>query len=100
RPTRSTTGVRTCALPIFLFTLPSAEPATAGGWAFALAPTPAQLARATLDHAAGRVVLSSTVVVSDESVTAITERAALVAELARRDRKSTRLNSSHEWISY
>lgn len=67
-----------------LFTLPIPEPATVGGWAFALAPTPAQLARATLDHAAARVVLSSTVVVSDESVTAIPERAALVADLARR----------------
>src|SRR5438552_3985611 len=76
-------AVQLAQVPV-LFTLPIAEPATAGGWAFALAPTPAQLARATLDHAAGRVVLSSTVVVSDESVTAITERAALVAELARR----------------
>src|SRR5206468_2985359 len=76
-------AVQLAQVPV-LFTLPIAEPATAGGWAFALAPTPAQLARATLDQAAGRVVLSSTVVVSDESVTAITERAALVAELARR----------------
>ena len=76
-------AVQLAQVPV-LFTLPIAEPATAGGWAFALAPTPAQLARATLDHAAGRVVLSSTVVVSDESVTAIPERAALVAELARR----------------
>src|SRR5207247_1167688 len=55
-------AVQLAQVPV-LFTLPIAEPATAGGWAFALAPTPAQLARATLDHAAGRVVLSSTVVV-------------------------------------
>ncbi|TMC75431.1 MAG: hypothetical protein E6J09_12715 [Chloroflexi bacterium] len=76
-------AVQLAQVPV-LFTLPIPEPATAGGWAFALAPTPAQLARATLDHAAAQAVLSSTVVVSDESVTAIPERAALVADLARR----------------
>jgi len=76
-------AVQLAQVPV-LFTLPIPEPARAGGWAFALAPTPAQLARATLDHAAARAVLSSTVVVSDESVTAIPERAALVADLARR----------------
>ncbi len=74
-------AVQLAQVPV-LFTLPIADPA--GGWAFALAPTPAQLARATLDHAAARAVLTSTVVVSDESVTAISERAALVAEMSRR----------------
>lgn len=76
-------AVQLAQVPV-LFTLPIPEPAAAGGWAFALAPTPAQLARATLDHAAARVVLRSTVVVSDESVTAIPERVALVTDLARR----------------
>jgi ABC-type branched-subunit amino acid transport system substrate-binding protein len=76
-------AVQLAQVPV-LFTLPIAEPATAGGWAFALAPTPAQLARATLDHAAARAILSSTIVVSDESVTAIPDRAALVADLSRR----------------
>ena len=68
-----------------LFTLPIAEPATrGGGWAFALAPTPAQLARVVMDDAAQRAVLSSGLVVSDESTTAITDRIALMKELARR----------------
>jgi hypothetical protein len=68
-----------------LFTLPIPEPATRdGGWAFALAPTPTQVARAILDDAAQRSVLSSALLVSDESTTAITDRIALVGELARR----------------
>ena len=68
-----------------LFTLPIPEPATTGGgWAFALAPTPAQLARSVLDDAALRSVLTSGLLVSDESTTAIIERIALTAELARR----------------
>ncbi|MDQ2914218.1 MAG: ABC transporter substrate-binding protein [Chloroflexota bacterium] len=68
-----------------LFTLPIPEPATRdGGWAFALAPTPAQLARVVLDDAALRSVLSSGLLVSDESTTAIIDRIALTNELARR----------------
>ena len=68
-----------------LFTLPIPEPATrGGGWAFALAPTPAQLARLVLDDAALRSVLSADLVVSDESTTAIVERIALTNELSRR----------------
>jgi ABC-type branched-subunit amino acid transport system substrate-binding protein len=68
-----------------LFTLPITEPAVrGGGWAFALAPTPAQLARSVLDDAALRSALSSGLLVSDESTTAITERMAFTAELARR----------------
>jgi ABC-type branched-subunit amino acid transport system substrate-binding protein len=68
-----------------LFTLPIREPATpGGGWAFALAPTPAQLARVVLDDAAQRSVLSSALLASDESTTAIVERIALTNELARR----------------
>jgi hypothetical protein len=65
-----------------LFTLPIADPG--GGWGFALAPTPAQLANATIDDAAARVVLAGSVVVSDESTAATAERAALVTDLARR----------------
>jgi hypothetical protein len=68
-----------------LFTLPIPEPATRdGGWAFALAPTPTQLARSVLDDAALRSVLSSAIVVSDESTTAITDRLAIISELGRR----------------
>ena len=72
-----------------IFTLPIPEPATRdGGWAFALAPTPAQLARVVLDDAALRSVLSSSLLASDESTTAISDRMALVSELARRKVKA------------
>jgi substrate-binding family protein len=77
-------AVQLAQVPV-LFTLPIPEPATrGGGWAFALAPTPGQLARVVLDHAAQRSVLSSGLLVSDESTTAIVERIALTNELARR----------------
>jgi ABC-type branched-subunit amino acid transport system substrate-binding protein len=76
--------VQLAQVPV-LFTLPIPEPATrGGGWAFALAPTPSQLARVVLDDAAQRSVLASDLLVSDESTTAITERIALTKELARR----------------
>jgi len=78
-------AVQLTGVPV-LFTLPIPEPATheRGGWAFALAPTPAQLARSVLDDAAGRTALGADLVVSDESTTAIVERVALTNELARR----------------
>jgi len=77
-------AVQLAQVPV-LFTLPIPEPATrGGGWAFALAPTPAQLARLVLDDAALRSVLSADLVVSDESTTAIVERIALTNELSRR----------------
>lgn len=76
--------VQLAQVPV-LFTLPIPEPATrGGGWAFGLAPTPTLLARVVLDDAAQRSVLSSALLVSDESTTAITERMALVGDLARR----------------
>jgi ABC-type branched-subunit amino acid transport system substrate-binding protein len=76
--------VQLAKVPV-LFTLPIPEPATrGGGWAFALAPTPAQLARAVLDDAAQRSVLSSSLLASDESTTAIAERLALSKELTYR----------------
>jgi hypothetical protein len=76
--------VQLAQVPV-LFTLPIPEPATTGGgWAFALAPTPAQLARFVLNDAAQRSVLGSSVVVSDESTTAISDRLALLTEFARR----------------
>jgi ABC-type branched-subunit amino acid transport system substrate-binding protein len=80
-------AVQLAEVPV-LFTLPIPEPAVrGGGWAFALAPTPAQLARSLLDDAALRSVLSSDLVVSDESTTAIVERIALTKELVRRQVK-------------
>jgi ABC-type branched-subunit amino acid transport system substrate-binding protein len=80
-------AVQLTKVPV-LFTLPIPEPSTRdGGWAFALAPTPRQLARAVLDDAALRSVLSSALLVSDESTTAITDRIGLTSELARRQVK-------------
>jgi ABC-type branched-subunit amino acid transport system substrate-binding protein len=80
-------AVQLAQVPV-LFTLPIPEPATSGGgWAFALAPTPRQLARAVLDDAALRSILSSALLVSDESTTAITDRIGLVSELVRRQVK-------------
>jgi ABC-type branched-subunit amino acid transport system substrate-binding protein len=77
--------VQLAQVPV-LFTLPIPEPAIrGGGWVFALAPTPAQLARAVLDDAAQRSVLASGLLVSDESPSAVTDRIALVKELLRRD---------------
>src|SRR5205823_8041020 len=77
-------AVQLAQVPV-LFTLPIPEPATrGGGWAFALAPTPGQLARFVLDDAALRSVLSADLVVSDDSTTAIVERIALTNELSRR----------------
>jgi ABC-type branched-subunit amino acid transport system substrate-binding protein len=76
--------VQLAQVPV-LFTLPIPDPATrGGGWVFALAPTPAQLARVVLDDAARRSVLASGLFVSDESTSAVTERIALAKELARR----------------
>lgn len=77
-------AVQLTQLPV-LFTLPIADPVTTGGgWAFALAPTPSQIAKVTLDDAAARAVLGSSIVVTDESASAIPERAAFAAELANR----------------
>ncbi len=77
--------VQLAQVPV-LFTLPIPEPATrGGGWAFALGPTPAQLARVVLNGAAQRSVLASGLLVSDESTTAISERIAFASELARRN---------------
>lgn len=77
-------AVQLTQVPV-IFTLPIPDPAiSGGGWAFALAPTPAQLARIVLDDAAMRSALSSAIIVSDESTTAIADRAALVKDLARR----------------
>jgi ABC-type branched-subunit amino acid transport system substrate-binding protein len=76
--------VQLAQVPV-LFTLPIPEPAIrGGGWAFALAPTPTQLARVVLNDAAQRAVLSAGLLVSDESTSAISERIAFASEFARR----------------
>jgi ABC-type branched-subunit amino acid transport system substrate-binding protein len=72
-------------LPVLL-TLPAPEPMSlpGGGWAFALAPTYARLARAAIDDATARGVLLPILLASDESPPAIAERLALAAELEQR----------------
>lgn len=72
-------------LPVFL-TLPAPEPMAlpGGGWAFALAPTPGNLARAALADASRRGPLGPILLASDESPPAIAERLALARELEQR----------------
>jgi len=72
-------------LPVLL-TLPAPEPMSlaGGGWAFALAPTYARLARTAVDDAMARGVLLPILLASDESPPAIAERLALATELEQR----------------
>jgi ABC-type branched-subunit amino acid transport system substrate-binding protein len=69
-----------------VFTLPAPEPTSlaGGGWAFALAPTYADLARLVVVDATERGVLLPTLLASDESPAAIAERLALAKELEQR----------------
>jgi ABC-type branched-subunit amino acid transport system substrate-binding protein len=69
-----------------LLTLPGPEPVSlpGGGWAFALAPTYDQLARAAVDDAMQRGTLQPTLLASDESPPAIAERLALAREFEQR----------------
>jgi ABC-type branched-subunit amino acid transport system substrate-binding protein len=72
-------------LPVVL-TLPAPEPTSlaGGGWAFGLAPTFADLARAAVVDATERGALLPTLLASDESPPAIAERLALAKELEKR----------------
>jgi ABC-type branched-subunit amino acid transport system substrate-binding protein len=72
-------------LPVLL-TLPAPESALrpGGGWAFGLAPTYTDLARAAVDDAHARGVLQPILLASDESPAAIGERLALARELVQR----------------
>jgi len=72
-------------LPVVL-TLPAPEPIALpnGGWAFGLAPTHSDLARAAVGDATERGALLPTLLASDESPPAIAERLALAKELERR----------------
>jgi len=78
-------AVGVAQLPVLL-TLPAPEPASfpGGGWAFALAPTYVELARAAVTDATQRGVLLPILLASDESPAAIAERLALARELERR----------------
>jgi hypothetical protein len=72
-------------LPVLL-TLPAPEPMLllGGGWAFALAPTYADLARAAVMDATARGVLQPILLASDGSPPGVAERLALARELERR----------------
>ncbi len=72
-------------LPVVL-TLPAPEPTSlvGGSWAFGLAPTHADLARAAVLDATQRGVMLPTLLASDESAPAIAERLALARELELR----------------
>jgi len=78
-------AVAVARVPVLL-TLPAPEPMSfsRGGWAFALAPTHARLARAAVDDATARGVLLPILLASDESPPAIADRLALSAELEQR----------------
>jgi len=78
-------AVELARLPVLL-TLPAPEPVSlpGGGWAFALAPTYRELARAVVLDATQRGMLQPTLLASDESPPAIAERLALAIELEQR----------------
>lgn len=75
-----TRALEIAQVPVLL-TLP-AEPT--GRWAFGLAPTYSELARLAIDDVSARKLLGPTLLVSDESATAIAERIAVSRELERR----------------
>jgi ABC-type branched-subunit amino acid transport system substrate-binding protein len=78
-------ALRAARLPVML-TLPAPEPAAeaGGGWAFALAPTHADLARVAVADAKDRGALLPILLASDESAPAVAERLALARELEQR----------------
>ncbi|HZP96877.1 MAG TPA: ABC transporter substrate-binding protein [Candidatus Limnocylindria bacterium] len=78
-------AIQVADIPVLL-TLPAPEPAaTVGGrWTFVLAPTPDAIARALVSDIAGRGLLAPTLLASDETAAAVSERAGFTAELARR----------------
>ena len=87
-------------LPILL-TLPAPDPASrpGGGWAFALAPTYTDLARAAVTDATQRGVLLPVLLASDESPPAIAERLALAGELEQRGLEIDRLKAEGGYVT-
>jgi ABC-type branched-subunit amino acid transport system substrate-binding protein len=80
-----TQAIQVASVPVLL-TLPVADPASGigGRFTFALAPTPAAIARTLADDLIGRDLLAPMLLAGDESAAAVVERSALVAELQRR----------------
>ena len=79
-------AIQVASVPVLL-TLPVADPTSGigGRFTFALAPTPASIARALADDLIGRGVLTPMLLATDESARAIAERSALIAELQSRN---------------
>jgi hypothetical protein len=78
-------AVQVASVPVLL-TLPVAEPTSGvgGRFAFALAPTPDQLARLLADDLIARGLLAPTLLAGDEAPAAVAERASFLAELRSR----------------
>ena len=78
-------AIQVAAVPVLL-TLPGPDPAAtvAGRWTFMLAPSPDDVARALVDDIQARALLAPMLLASDETSSGVGERAAFVAELARR----------------
>jgi hypothetical protein len=78
-------AVQVAGVPVLL-TLPAPEPAaTVGGrWTFVLAPTPDVLARALVSNMLDGALLTPMLLASDDTASALIERGAFLAELARR----------------
>ncbi|HYK97686.1 MAG TPA: ABC transporter substrate-binding protein [Candidatus Acidoferrales bacterium] len=78
-------AVQVAGVPVLL-TLPAPEPAaTVGGrWTFVLAPTPDAVARALVSTVQGQGQLAPMLLASDDTPSALSERNAFLAELARR----------------
>lgn len=78
-------AIQVASVPVLL-TLPVADPtpAVGGRFTFALAPTPAAIARALADDLIRRGLLEPMLLAGDESAGAIVERPALIADLLTR----------------
>jgi hypothetical protein len=78
-------AVQVASVPVLL-TLPVAEPTAGvgGRFAFALAPTPEQLARLLADDLIAHDLLAPTLLAGDEAPAAVAERASFLAELRSR----------------
>jgi ABC-type branched-subunit amino acid transport system substrate-binding protein len=78
-------AAQVASVPILL-TPPVPEPASSAGgrFVFALAPTPASIAKLLVDDLVARSLLTPTLLAGDETPAAVVERSSFLAELRRR----------------
>src|SRR5436189_4864986 len=78
-------AIRVGAVPVLL-TLPIADPAAlpGGGFTFALAPAPADIARAVVDDLVARSLVQPMLLAGDDSRAAALERSVLASEMKHR----------------